>query len=257
MVDVTRLPPKKIDIINKAYSNMRISGLTRPASPEDLVVALDRLEDLAAEWEGSNICIGYNFEAEPDANASSNVHPKYILALSKSLAVTLIPDFNKVVPQTLINEADGLRARASAFSAAENLRMVQPSRRMPRGEVETLKFNRWQRFQRAEAKPPADCETNVMLIGEINDYFEDFNAYLRNSEEIQSFNIVADTGIDIESSELNAIINTRVNYQIKAVSNSQEGGWKQVKITIQTTEGREEIRLVDFLVKSAKTVGGN
>ena len=67
----------KADVINRAYSKQRISGITSIPSSEDNELALETLEDLAHELEEArNICLGYNFEDEPDLNAPTNIAKK-------------------------------------------------------------------------------------------------------------------------------------------------------------------------------------
>ena len=54
----------KADLINGAYSLMRISGITVDPSADDLALALERLEDMAEEFAGRNIITDYNFVDE-------------------------------------------------------------------------------------------------------------------------------------------------------------------------------------------------
>ena len=135
---------KKIDIINGAYSQLRISGLTVQATPEDIEVALGRLEDMASEWASIDINVGYFFEDEPDPDSIFGVPRAYKQAFETNLAVNLIPDFTKPVPQEL-------RARASAsystmLSATAQTCQVQYPSRQPRGSGNTFRYNRWRRF---------------------------------------------------------------------------------------------------------------
>jgi hypothetical protein len=75
----------KVDLISGAYSKLRISGLTVQPTPEDLELALTRLENTMAEIEGArNICLGYNFEDQPDPNSVSNIPIGRITALNPS-----------------------------------------------------------------------------------------------------------------------------------------------------------------------------
>ena len=67
----------KVDIILGAYSQLRISGITRSPTPEDLETALCRLENMAAEWDTVGTSVGYNFEDEPDPNSNSGIKRGY------------------------------------------------------------------------------------------------------------------------------------------------------------------------------------
>jgi hypothetical protein len=67
----------KADLINGAYSLMRISGLTVDPSGADLTLALTRLENMAAEFEGRNIITDYNFEQNPQTGSKHNLERKF------------------------------------------------------------------------------------------------------------------------------------------------------------------------------------
>ena len=94
----------KIEIINKAYSQGRVSGLTVQPTPEDLSLALNRLESLAAEWADTNLCVGYNFEDSPLPNSLHNIPRKYWGAYESNLMMRLLADFGKeVIPAAIQN----------------------------------------------------------------------------------------------------------------------------------------------------------
>lgn len=132
---------KKIDIINGAYSQLRVSGLTVQATPEDVQLALDRLEDMASEWRSRNVDVGYYFEDEPDPDSIFGADRAYKQAFETNLAISLIPDFNKTVPQALAAKASATYSAMSS-AVAQVCEVPYPSR-MPRGSGN---FNRWNRF---------------------------------------------------------------------------------------------------------------
>ena len=76
----------KSGIINDAFSQLRISGLTVIASPKNNETALSRLEDMAEELEGRNICMSYNFEEEPDPNSQMGTAKKFNYMFKTNLA---------------------------------------------------------------------------------------------------------------------------------------------------------------------------
>ncbi len=241
----------KSQIINSAYSQMRISGITVDPSPEHLELALERLEDMAAEFEARNICLNFNFEDVPDPASLTNTPRVYNQMLKTNLAVRLIPDFNKVVPQTLMAQASQSLASSSGISAREILREVQYPRRMPRGSGNN-RVNHYRRFQYPNTMPPISCSTNRLTIGEQNDYQESFETYL-GDESIASYVITADSGLMIIS-DSNAT--PYINYRVKAQENTGDGVFQQVKITITTSTGRIETSFIDFEVTSDRTVDG-
>ena len=243
----------KIDVINDAYTQMRISGLTVIPTPEDQEVALGRLENMMAEFEGpNNICLGYNFELEPDANSPTNVTRDFWHMMATNLGVRLSPDFGKQLPPTLMAQASQSLSGAVSSSASESVQQVPYPRRMPRGSGNTLRFNRWRRFQRPQQQAPNSCATNNIVIGDINDYTESFRAYLNDTETIDTFTITADNALSVLSSTNNDPV---INYSIQAVEDSAEGAYQQVKIIITTSASRVETRFIDFNITTNKTVG--
>lgn len=232
----------KIDILNDAYSQLRISGLTVDPTPEDLTVALSRLEDMAAEWATRNICTNYNFEDDPQPNSPTNVKRGFKQAFSTNLAVRLIPDFNKAVPATLQLQAS--QSLSNLSSATAQVRQVQYPRRQPRGSGSTLRYNRWNRYYRPQDEAPLSCATNKMDIGDINDFTEHFDAYLNDGETLASYVLQADSGLTILSQSLGS---PDINYRVRADGNSKNSaGTYLVFIEATTSEGRVEKRQIFF-----------
>ena len=89
----------KGEVINDAYSQMRISGLTVTPSPELQSKALSRLEAFMGELEINNVCLEYNFTQVPDPSDETGVIQPFFLMMSTNLAVRLVPDFNKLTKE--------------------------------------------------------------------------------------------------------------------------------------------------------------
>tara|TARA_R110002096_G_scaffold434347_1_gene655630 strand:- start:341 stop:1084 length:744 start_codon:yes stop_codon:yes gene_type:complete len=244
----------KNDVIRGAYSQMRISGLTVNPSPEDSSVALERLEDMMAEFESNNICLDYNFTLEPDPSDITNVSRSFNQMMQTNLATRLIPDFNKVVPQTLISLASSTLSNAVGFSAAKNIKEITYPRRMPLGSGNTLRTGTRRRFQQPQLLPDVSCANNFIIIGDVNDYQESYVPYLNNLETIASFVITSDSGLTVQSSANNSPL---ISYRVLATSNATKGSWQQVKIVVTTSDGRIDTRLINFEIQSDKTVGAN
>ena len=235
----------KVDILNDACSQLRISGLTVQPTPEDLELSLMRLEDLAAMWSSRNICANYNFEDEPDPNSLSNVPRWAKSAFATNLAVRLIPDFNKEVPQKLMDLARGDLNNLSGRCAMERINDVPYPTRQPRGFGNTLRYSRWARFYRNQGFAPNSCDTKYMVEDDINDFTEHFDSYLNDSETIASFSIIADPALDVQSS---SNTDTDVTYRIKAggTSNTAPLNNQQLTIIVTTSDGRVETRFIYF-----------
>ena len=85
----------KIDIILGAYDRLRISGITVNPGARENVIALRRLERMAARWESKNVCVGYNFEDQPDLNSDSNVPEEFRDAFESNLAFWLCTEIGR------------------------------------------------------------------------------------------------------------------------------------------------------------------
>ena len=238
----------KVEIIIDAYSQLRISGITVQPTPEDLEVALMRLENMMAEWQ-TRVCVGYNFEDNPDPNTEINVKRAFWHCLATNLAVRLIPDFNKAVPQVLMLQAGSSYSAMSGSIALDRLNQVPYPTRMPRGSGNTLRYNRWSRFYRLSDTNTNTCAVEQMFIGDVNDFTEHFDAYLADGETIASYSITSDSGLDIVSS---SNTDNDVMYRIQASNPSSEssGNVRQLTIIATTSEGRIDTRYTIFQLVS-------
>lgn len=237
----------KSELINGAYSQLRISGLTVDPSPEDLMVALDRMESMLAELELRNICLGYNFEDTPDPGSASLIGLGHKFGVETNLAFRLAMDFGKVIPATLVALANSGMSVLAASTA--DPRQVEYPRRQPVGSGNDFRYNRYQRYYRVSAQAPNDCETIRMLEGEINDFAEHFDSYLLGVETISSYTLTADTGLTIQTQ---ALASPDVNYRVRA-DGTTTGNDRllQVIIVATTSTGRIETRVINFQVEEA------
>jgi hypothetical protein len=104
--------PSKIQIVNGAYSVMRISGLTVSPSPEDSALGVQVLDDLMAELS-VELDTGYiqpiNY-GESDANDDSGLTAETVGPVKKMLARELLANFGKPITNELnLIYNDGLR----------------------------------------------------------------------------------------------------------------------------------------------------
>ncbi len=234
----------KVNLINDAYSKLRISGLTVLPSPEDLELALTRLENMMSEFDTGGVQLGYNFEDDPDPNSVTNIPTFAYDGISSSLAIRLIPDFNKQPSIQLLSSAESSMSVISGVVAKNRLRQVQYPARMPVGSGNYL-INRWARFYYPAAIPPV--ESIQMLVGEINTYIESFQSYLKTGEDISSFTVEVSEGLTLLSS---AQVGDTINFELEAINPL----WRTVTVTIMTTDGREEIRVINVEVKVPEVI---
>lgn len=242
---MSRTGELKVDIINRAYKELRISGLTKVPSKFELETALDKLENMAEEYRARNICTGYNLEDEPEFNSLHNLERKHWNAYSLGLAVELISTFgkganDKVDPQLLTRASV-----AFSFLSSETamVREVLPSSRMPLGSGNNRYRSRFRRYNVPIEQASISCSTNKMVVGEINNFTEHFDAYLNSGEVISTFTIEADDALSVVSS---SNTNTDITYQIKALGSTGTYENPKLKFTVTTDSGRITIREVNF-----------
>ncbi len=243
---------KKIDVINDAYSQMRISGLTVQPTPEDVEIALMRLENMMAELEGRNIGIGYSFEEEPDPDTLTNVAREFWHMMATNLSIRLLADFNKVVPQSLIAQAGQSLSNASGRVAASLLREVSYPSRQPIGSGNRRGYVRSNRYYSDVQEAPISADTNKVYPGDISDYSESFESYLNSGETIASYTIESDSLLSLSN---DAISSDLIVYRVTVTESVSGSSYQRVKIVATTSDGRKETRFVDFEILPTGVVG--
>lgn len=240
----------KAEIINGAFSKLKISGITVDPSPEDNELALGVMESMMHEYSARNRCLGYNFEDFPDTGSKHNIPSQYWDAVKSVLAVRLAPDFGKgdsaQINPVLLKMSAG--AESMIFSGAATPRQTQYPSRQPIGSGNTDRFNHIRRFYPSVEQVPSECESKSMYIGDVSDFVEDFNDYMTDSELIDTFTIESNTGLTILSSAKNAT-ETAIDYQIRADGGNE---FLKLKIVITTTDGRIETRIINFQLQTAE-----
>lgn len=239
----------KGDCVNNAYEELRISGLTSSPTPANKATALRKLEQMANEFFRVDICVGYNFEDDPDLNSTAGIPPEFQEAFELCLSKKLISIFGKgaadKIDQLLMQRQSGAYSFLSGATAVAP--RIQPSGRMPVGSGNERSGWRWNRFYKPVETAPVSCETNKMVIGDIRDFVEHFDSFLIDSEVVSSYTIEANTGLTYS---LDAISTdgTDIDYRIEAVGSdtNNPNGLYQVKIVATTDDGRVETRLVNF-----------
>lgn len=235
----------KIQIVNQAFEDIRISGLTVTQGPAGNVLGLRRLEDMMQEcFLGQNLDVGYNFEETPDPNTPTGVSDAFRHFMSTNTAMRIVAAYGKDAPATLASQARGSTNTALAIVARQQTRQVQPSRRMPRGSGNEIRSPNWLRFEQPVQEPPTIPDRKTIYDGETQDYTEDFTAWLGDNS-VASFTIAADPRLTIDSSsEADGVI----TYTVTASNDPAEGVWQYVEITVTDSAGRVNIRYINFRV---------
>ena len=234
----------KVDVIQNAYSQATISGLTRQPTSEDLNLALDRLESMAAEYASRQICVGYNFEDEPDPNSESGIPLKYKQAFSTNLAMRIMADFGKEPGAPLVAQA---RQSLSSMSATTlPMRETQYPSRQPRGSGNTTRWARWARFYPQADLIPQTCATNYMQVGEVDDFTASWSTYLddEGGETIASYTKTVSPGITVSNDTL---ATPDITYRVTATI----AGTQYVEFEVTTSTGRVDVRQVAFEINAS------
>jgi hypothetical protein len=245
----------KAQIINEAYSALRISGLTLNPSANDVQLALLKLENMMHELLGQwNFDIGYNFQQVPSTSDFTGVSPQFTNTLVTNLAVRLVPDFGKMAEPALVAQATQSLKASIGIVTAYTTREVQPPRRMPAGNGQTFRGLFWNRYMWPVDLAPNVAATKTIIQGETQDYFEEYGPYLK-SAGIATFTIEADVLLTVVTSSVSG---TRINYRLAAPANITDyGPWQQIKITMTDTSNRVDIRIINFNVIAPPQVGPN
>lgn len=229
----------KGDIINAAFSRARISGLTRIAGPEDVALALDRLEDMAAMWEERNIRAGYYFENHPDPGTPHNIPRKFLGAFKANLAIQILADFGKVVPASLVSEAAG--ALSALCSATAVVTPVPYPARQPYGSGNNIRTGQVTKYF-----PDTELiEAEEFIIDEVKAFTESYNSYLQHLETISSYTITNSNTQAIDVYD-DLLVTPNITFKVKAF----EDGFATVTVTATTSIGRVIVRKINIEVKA-------
>tara|TARA_R110000822_G_scaffold237625_2_gene368013 strand:- start:2744 stop:3478 length:735 start_codon:yes stop_codon:yes gene_type:complete len=241
----------KADIVNQAYEEIRISGLTLSQGASGTVLGLTRLEDMMAQYlDGQNIDVNYNFEAEPDINSETNVGRGFRAMMVSNLSVRLVNAYGKDIPMALQMTARGSLNSALAVLARNQTRQIQPSSRMPRGSGNGIRESTWVRYSQPLRLPATEPVINGMFVGEILEYEADFSAWL-GQNTIASFTILSDPKLVVSNATSD---DNTIGYTVTAVSNTTQGVWQLVQINVTDSIGRVLIHFVNFEVSPVPEV---
>ncbi len=232
----------KGELVKGMFSKLRISGITLIPSPEMDSEALNVMEDMLAELQERDMCMGYLFEDIPDPASEVGIKRGFENMIKTNLAMRMAGIYGKTPSGTLAFDASQSMSNCQGRLLVDSTRQVEYPSRMPIGSGNQRITNQLYRYYGASTTPPVSCDTPRIAIGEINDYIENYHAYL-GAEVISSFTIESSNGLVIQSS---SNTDDKVLYRIKAVSGSELGTLQQVKIVITTDSGRIESRIINF-----------
>lgn len=234
----------KADIINGAYARLRISGLTIDASPEEVSLALEQLEDTVRELDSKNICLNYNFVDDPDPNDEATVPSFAVGPLKDLLADRMAMYFGKMFDPKIAVRAMGI---LSSGTAKTNL--VQYPNRMPLGSG-NRRITRYRRYQQPQGEAPVLCSTVSATRESTLDYEYDISYFLElddgTTETVSSYTLLPDSSnITIVSSSFTGSV---LSY--RATFNSATRDYETAVLKVTTSGGRIQNFRLDFRVSN-------
>ena len=239
----------KQDIVKSALEELSIWGVTTNPDNEELERGVMVLEQVMASFMLKNIDIGYQFEDTPNPNSLSGVSAAHQHLVATILAVRLAPSYGKLPTDIpgLVNIARG--STSTLMSSAAIVQPVEYPSRMPRGSGASRRWRNWRRYFSPSERPPVDVENVHMSVGDIDDFTEHYDAYLRTAETISAFTITTDSPslLDILSS---AISGGDINYRVQVIGTADDTStrYATVSMTITTSTGRVTKRVVNFVI---------
>lgn len=143
----------KQQFVGKALSAIGYASYTYDLQPEQLDSVLVSLDSMMAAWDALGIKLGYPIPSSPqESNLSdnSNVPDAANLAIYTNLAITICPEFGKVAPQELKQNAKSSYTALLTHMVKANLMQLPDT--MPSGAGN----KHWRRGNRPFLNPPSD-----------------------------------------------------------------------------------------------------
>lgn len=237
----------KGDLVVAALEELRISGLTIKASPEEVVSGIKKMDMMVSSWKNKNICLSYisstSFNAiDPSQNAG--IAESEIYAVVINLAKNLAESYGKEVPRNVSSQAKELMA--GLYEVLLPNRESDPY--LPTGSGEaysyynSMYYGYYNKFFSSEENAPDNCSTFDIKVGQIDLFTVDFTNYLIDGNSISSYEIEDGDGVVvIDSAIQDSSITIKCEGKIK--------GFSTVKITVTSTpSGRVNPEEVNFNV---------
>ncbi len=89
----------KLAIIRQAFGEIGLRGYVFNLTPDEMQDCFDKLQNLAAEWDGMGARVGYSFAGNTDAE--SGLPDTAVDCFAKNLAVRLAPSYGKTISPDL------------------------------------------------------------------------------------------------------------------------------------------------------------
>jgi len=220
----------KGELVNSAYEELRISGLTTNPTPEDVTLAIKLMDRMVAQWRNKTLCLGYEDTVDSvNPSQNSGLATQEEDAVIQNLAVRLSPAFGKQPQQE--TKASAKEAYDNLFSTELTYRESDPY--LPQGAGHYAYYSMffvYDQFQQYEENAPSNCDTADLIIDQTDYFSVDFTTYLNQVEGqvIDSITVEGGDGVEVLESS-----NDDYNVQVKVQGKIE--GFARVKILIVTS----------------------
>lgn len=234
----------KGEIVNYAYSVLKINGLTVRPNPSNISLALQTMDMMVASWRNHGLCNDYS-----QSESFGNVEPSQESGLSDSdcyavalkLACALAPHFGKVLPQSLLGEAK--TAYEGLFSS--DVPLMQNSPFVPLGSGGTNNDYR-PRYFAMDSANESDCSTQSIKLNVIDSFISTWVDSLAATTSITSFTITSTDGLEVSESAIQGF-GKEVFYKLKGIATGAQHIIISIVTDVSTPDIADTARL-DFNV---------
>lgn len=235
---------RKIQIISKAFDELRINGLTSKADSEDVVLALESLEEIASELSFN---IGWRFEEDPDPNSYTGIPSYAERAMYTALAVRLAPRYNKDAGLYRLN-ADS--AMSALLARVKRVRPANYSSRMPLGLGNRGLWFGTRQFMPPIYQAPDNVNTEFLVDGDVKVFEIDLTDLLEPNETVFSYEVKPTSGISITN---NSLIGNVISITVTAL----RAGYEYADIIVTGDAGTKVNRRLNFSISMSESIRGN
>lgn len=234
----------KIQLVSQAFDELRINGITSKAENEDVVLALQSLEQLMSEL---TFDIGWRFEDNPDPNSSSGIPLYAESAVYLSLAVRIAPRYGK--------DANLIRMQAESSMSRLMARVCKPRQinypsRMPMGLGNRRSYRFENQFMPVVVQAPISPNTESLAFGDVRELSVDFSGYLQPNESVVSYSKEASQGVLVTADSLSGNV---ITFTVQA----RNIGYEYIMFKVNGDAGTVANRRIDFNISSTESTRGN
>jgi len=230
----------KIQLASQTFDELRINGITSNADSEDIVLALESLEQLVSEL---TFDIGWRFGSDP--NEVTGIPMWAESAIYLSLAVRIADRYGKQISPM---KADAAMSRL--IGRVKKPRLVGYPANMPAGLGNRRQYRSIDIFMPQVVEAPNDVNTETMSYGDVRLITIDFTDVLQPGELIQSYTKEPSEGLTITG---DSFADNVITFTVKA----DDLAYQFVIFKVTGDLGTVVNRRIDFDVSIAEPIRGN